>query len=169
VARASAVGRSNLQIAERLQAIDQHQGADPAQDDHVEQADHDIDLPGRLERLEHARAEQRADQAAGDHHAGHLHVDSAAAHMDHGAGDAGAGDLGRGGGDCDRRRDSIENEQRRRQEPAADPEHARQQPDDEAEQDDEDGIDRLAGDREVNVHPAEGLAANGGAGQVPRR
>ena len=120
----------------------------------VEQADHDIDLAARLEQPEQRRADERAEQAADDHHPAHLQVDPAAAHVDHHARDAGAGDLGRGRGDRDRRRDAVEDQQRRGQEAAADAEHARQHADQEAEHDDQQRVDRLAGDREVDVHAA---------------
>ena len=113
-------------IAERDQRILQHQSADRAEDQDVEEADHDIDLAARLEHAEQRRADDRAGEAADDHHPGHFHVDAAAAHVDHRARHAGAGDLGRGRGDGDRRRDSVEDQQRRGQEAAADAEHARQ-------------------------------------------
>ena len=70
----------------------------------------------------------------------------------HGAGDACAGDLRRGGSDRDGRQDAVEDEQRRRWEAAADAEHPRQDADEEAEQDDQQRVDRLAGDRKVDVH-----------------
>ena len=57
-----------------------------------------------------------------------------------------------GRGDGDGRRDAVEDQERRGQEAAADAEHAGQQPDEEAEHDDEQRVDRLAGDREVDVH-----------------
>ena len=135
----------------------------------VKQADDDIDLAARLEDSEQRRADDRAEQAADDHHAGHLQVDPAAAHVDHRARDAGAGDLGGRRGDRDRRRDSVENQQRRGEEAAADAEHSREHADEKAEEDDEQRVHRLAGDREIDVHrAARGLAANSGCGPSSR-
>ena len=153
VARSSAVGRRDLEVSERLEAIDQHQRADRGKDQHVEQADDDIDLPASTEAPGTGPLRSREpSEPAGDHHRRHLNVDAAAAHVDHRARHAGAGDLGRGRGHRHGRRDAVEDQQRSGQEPAADAEHSGQQADDEAEQDDEDGVDRLAGDREVDVH-----------------
>ena len=96
--------------------------------------------------------DQRAEDAAADHHQPHLHVDPAAPEMRDDARHAGAGHLagGRRGGDG--RRDAIDDQQRRRQEPAADAEHARQQADAAAEQHDHQRVDRQIGDGEVQVH-----------------
>ncbi len=165
MARLLARGRGG-HIAERDQRILEHQAADPREDDDVEEADDHIDLAARLEQPEQGRADDRAEQPAEDHHPAHLQVDSAAAHVDHGSGDAGAGDLGRRRGHRDRRRDSVEDQQGRGEKAAADTEHARQDADREAQQDDEQRVDRLSGDREVDVHAsAAGLAANRVAGQ----
>jgi hypothetical protein len=73
---------------------------------------------------EQARADERAAQAADDHHPAHLEVDAPAPHVDHHAGDAGAGDLCRRRCDRDRRRDSIEMSMRSGEETPADAEHS---------------------------------------------
>jgi hypothetical protein len=48
-------------VSERDQGILQHQRADPHQDDDVEQADHDIDLAGRLQHPKQRRSDIYAD------------------------------------------------------------------------------------------------------------
>ena len=98
------------------------------------------------------RSDQRADEAAHDHDAGHLQVRAPAPQMAHDAADAGAGDLRGRRRDRDGRRDSVEHQQRRGEESTAYPEHARENADEAAERDDQQRIDRLAGDREVDVH-----------------
>ena len=108
--------------------------------------------PDDLQQPEQPGAGQAADRAAGDHHQAHLEVDPAAPHMGIDAGHAGAGDLGGGGGHRDGRRDAVEDQQRRGEEAAADPEHAGQQADQPAQRDDQQRIDRHAGDGEVDVH-----------------
>jgi len=103
----------------------QHDCADPSQDQHVEEADHHIDLPARKQHSEDERTSHRAQETADDHHPGHLHVDPAAAHVDHRPRHARSGDLSCRRSDGNSGRDPIEDEERRGQEPAADAEHAR--------------------------------------------
>jgi hypothetical protein len=60
--------------------------------------------------------------------------------------------LAPGGSDRHRGRNPVEDQQRRGEETAADAEHAGEHADKEAERDHEDGVDRLACDRKVDVH-----------------
>ena len=65
--------------AQRDQRVLEHQRADRAEQQDVEQADDEVDLARCLEQAEQAGAGQAADRAAGDHHPAHLEVDPAAA------------------------------------------------------------------------------------------
>ena len=85
-------------------------------------------------------------------HQAHFQVDASTAPVDHRARNAGAGDLGGGGSDGDGWRNAVKDQQRCGEKSAADAEHAGQYAHDEAEHDDEEGVDRLAGDREIDVH-----------------
>ena len=129
-----------------------HQHADAAQHEHVEDRDDGIDLARSLEQAEQEAAEDRADHAAGDDHRAHLHVDAAAAAMGEHARDRRAGDLGGRRGDRDRRRDAVEDQDRRGEEAAADADHAGQQADQPAEADDHQSVHRQARDRQIDVH-----------------
>ena len=60
--------------------------------------------------------------------------------------------MARDRGDRDRGRDADEDQKRRHQEAAADPEHAGDEPDRRAHRQDEENIDRNVGDREVELH-----------------
>jgi len=113
-------------------------------------------LPPRLQQPEQPRAEQRADDPAGDQHAAHLHVHPVAAEIGEHAGNARPRHRARGAGGGDGGRDAIDDQQRRGEEPAADPEHAGEQPHPRAERDDDERVHRQVGDRQVKVHPASG-------------
>ena len=138
--------------AQRDQRVLEHQGADVAEQKDVERADHHVDLAARLKRAEDRRADKRADEAADDHDAAHLQVRTARAQMGHDARHARAGDLGCCGSDRDGRRNAVEDQQRRGEEAAADPEHSGQDADKPAKRDDQQRVDRLAGDGKVDVH-----------------
>src|SRR3546814_8101867 len=73
--------------------------------------------------------------------------------------DAGPRNLRRGRGRRDRRRNAIEDEQRRRQETPAHAEHARQEAHPAAEQDDEQRIDRQIGDWKVEIHGSRTMSS----------
>jgi hypothetical protein len=60
--------------------------------------------------------------------------------------------MARDGGDRDRRCNADEDQERRHQEAAADPEHAGHKPNRRAHRQDEENIDRNVGDREVELH-----------------
>ena len=66
--------------------------------------------------------------------------------------------------DRDRRRDADEDQQRRHQEAAADPEHARDDADREPHEEDQQHVDGQFGDRQVDLHeqdpPIRGLVAS---------
>ena len=161
------VGRP-LDVTEGYNGVPKHQPTDPAEEDDVQEADDEVDLPGRLEHPEQERAERRPEEPSYGHHCRHSKVGSAAPEVDRNSGHARPGDLGRGGGDGDRRGDSVENQEWRRQEPAADAEHARQDADQRAKRDDQERVDRLARDGEVDVHlPDERLAAKAAVSKPP--
>jgi hypothetical protein len=121
--------RPGLEDVERRRRLLAHHDPDRSEQDDVEHRDGGIDLAGVLEQPEHAAADQRSDEAAGDDHRSHPVVDPLAAAVGEHARDAGAGDLGGRRGDRDGRRDSVEDQDRSGQEAAADPDHSGQQAD----------------------------------------
>ena len=60
--------------------------------------------------------------------------------------------MARYGRDRDRRQDADEDQQRRHQEAAADPEHARDETDREPHGEQQEHVDRDVGDRKVDLH-----------------
>ena len=144
--------RGGLHITKRNQRILEHQHADVTKQNDVHEADDDIDLATRLQGTEYRGADERADDAAGNYHRAHLQISAAAPHVSHCSGHARARDLRRRRCDCHGRRNPVEDQQWRREEAAADSKHAREDADDPAKRDDQQRIDRLAGDREVDVH-----------------
>src|SRR3546814_9705723 len=70
--------RGPAQDRDRLERFHRHQPADAAEQHHVDQRDHGIDLAGRLEQREQPAAGDRADDAADDEHDSHLHIDALA-------------------------------------------------------------------------------------------
>jgi hypothetical protein len=136
-----------------------HHDADAAEQDDVQDRDDGIDLTRILEQPEDEAAGDRAGDTAGDDHGAHLDVDAAAAAVGEHAGNAGAGDLSDGGGDRDRGRNAVEDQDRGGQEAAADPDHAGQQADQAAEADDHQRVYGNARDRQVDVHRSGTVAA----------
>ena len=122
------------------------------QQHHIEDVDDGIDLAELLEHAKNARPRNRADYAPRDQHATHRNIDTAASVMGNRARHARAGDLGCGRSRSDRRRDAVEDEQRRRQKPTANAEHARQQADPAAQEDDDQRVDRQVRDGKVDIH-----------------
>ena len=87
-------------------------------------------------------------------HRAELEVERAALEMGERAREGRGDDLVGAGGDRDRRRDVVEDQQRRDQEAAADAEHARQEPDRRPHGEQDEEIDRHLGDREIDAHPS---------------
>ena len=104
------------------QAFDEHQRADDAEESDVAEPDHQIDLADSAQKGEEPDAEGRAEQAADQQHGAHLEVDVAALPMRQHAGDGGGDDLIGLGTDGDGRRNADEDQDRRHEKPAADPE-----------------------------------------------
>ena len=87
-----------------------------------------------------------------------LEVERAALEMRQRAGEGRGDDLVGAGGDGDRRRDVVEDQQRRDQEAAADAEHARQEADRRAHGEQHEDVDGHFGDREIDAHPSNSTA-----------
>ena len=138
---------------ERAHALDQHQAADGAEHDDVEQADDELELA--LLRAGPRRSATPSDEPR-------TPPTSSTAPMrkstvlplpvgEEGR-EGGARDLVRGRGDGDRGRDADEEEERRQDEAAADPEHAGEQPDHRADDEQAEAVDGDLGDGEVDLH-----------------
>ena len=82
----------------------------------------------------------------------HQEIDVAALPVRTRAGDRRRDDLARTGPDGDRRRHAEEDQERRRDEPAADAEHAREESDDQPKTDQNAQVDRDFGYRQVDAH-----------------
>ncbi len=150
--------RRGIAASQRGQArhrLMRHHHADAAEQEDVEQRDDGIDLPALLQRAKRDAAHQRPDRPARDQHHPHLEIDAAALAVREHARHARPGDLRRGRGDGDRRRDAVEDKQRRRQETAAHAEHARKDADQRPQPHDHEDVHRKAGDRQIQVHGAE--------------
>ena len=116
-------------LGDGVQALDEHQRADDAEENHVGELDQQIDLPDGAQRIEKLHTERGTDQPANQQHAAHLQIDGFALEMRQHAGKGGGDDLVRLGRHRDGGRDADEEQERRHQEPAADAEHARQDAD----------------------------------------
>ena len=138
--------------AERGRRLLRHHDPDRAEQKHVEDRDHGIDLAQILKQPEEQAAQDRAQHAARDDHRAHLHVDPAPALVGEHARDRGAGDLRRRRSHGHSGRDAVEDQDRRRQETAADADHAGEQSDQPAEADDHQRVHRQARDRQIDIH-----------------
>jgi hypothetical protein len=105
-----------------------------------------------LEQPKQHRANARANDSARHQHRPHPVIDAPAPGMSENPGNACPRHLAGSGSRSNGRRYSVENHQRRGQEPAPDPEHARKDPRQRAERDDHQAVDRKVGDRKVNIH-----------------
>ena len=97
---------------------------------------------------------QRAERPADHQHPAHQVIDPAAPAVREHSRNARPGDLAGRRSRRDGRRDPVEDQQRRGQEPAADPEHPREDAHQPAQPDDDQAVDRKVRDGEIDVHPA---------------
>jgi hypothetical protein len=95
-----------------------------AEQEHVENSDRDVELADRAQEREQPDARHRAEQTAGEQYKGKCKIHCAAAPVVDGAGKRGGRDMAGDAGHRHRGRDPEEDQQRRHQETATDPEHA---------------------------------------------
>ena len=121
--------RAAAHLAHGVDALDQHQRADHAEERHVAGGNEEIEQAEPAQAADQLHAEDRADDAAGQQHRAHREVDVAAPPLGERARNRGGRDLRRLGADRHRRRNAGEDQQRRHQEAAADAEQAREKAD----------------------------------------
>ena len=144
--------RGGAAAQHRLQAFPQHQQADPAQEQHVRDLDHHVEVRNLVQNREHADPERRADYTAGEQGEAHLQIDVAAAPVSEDRRDRGCDDLVGAGGDGDRRRNTDEDEQRRGEKSAADAEQSREEAHQASQAEDQKDVHCHLGDGKVDVH-----------------
>jgi hypothetical protein len=110
---------------QNLEIVDHHQPGDRAEEQHIGQRDHQVDLPQRLQLREQGNPDDAADGAPQQHDDAQLEIDIAPPPMGQHAGDGGGDQLVRLSGDRDRRRNADKDQQRRHQEPAPDSQETR--------------------------------------------
>jgi hypothetical protein len=93
---------SGLRLADRIDALDQHQRADDAEHRDVGHGDEEIELAGASQEFDDFDAEHRADDAACQKDGAHLEVDILASPLGQRAGDRRGDDLSCFGADGDR-------------------------------------------------------------------
>jgi hypothetical protein len=147
--RAAAPGRPEL-----AHALGQHEAADNREQGHVRDHDDELELARPPHGGEKPDAEHRADEAAEREDDAELEVEGVAAERVEGARGGGGGDLGRLRGDRDGRRDAQEDEERRHQKAAADPEQAGDEADRRAHPENHEHADRHLGDGQVDLQEA---------------
>ena len=141
-------------LADRVQAFDEHQPADNAKEDNVGEPHQEIDLAHRFQRIEQLNPEGCTDQAADQKHGAHPKIDRPALEVRKYAGEGRGDDLVRLGRHGDGGWNADEEQKRRHQETAADPEHARQDANHAAKPQQKEGVDRDFSDRKIDVHVA---------------
>ena len=158
-------------VAQRVDAFDQHQSADGAEEDDVEQRDEQVELADAAQQGEDEDAGRRADDAADQQHHAELEVERAAL-----AGAASAPEKDEAMtwlapvATAIAGRDVVEDQQRRDQEAAADAEHARQEADRRAHRQQHEHVDGqfpLSGDRCPPVQSRNQLSAATAVAGVP--
>ena len=138
--------------SQRIQALDEHQPADDAQEHDIGQLDQQIDLPDGLQRVEDLHAQCRAYETADQQDRAHPQIDRLAPEMRQRAREGRGDDLVRLRRDGDRRWNTDEEQKRRHQKTAAHPEHARQHADKPAQPEKQERVDGNLGNGEVNLH-----------------
>jgi hypothetical protein len=133
-------------------ALDHHQAADDTEQQHVGEADRDIELAERAQHREQPHARGGAGDAASEQQAGERHVDRAPPPVAHRARARGCRDVAGDRRHRHRRRDAEEDQQRRHQESAADAEHAGDEADRESHPQDEENVHRQFGDGKIDLH-----------------
>ena len=139
-------------LAQGIQAFEEHQRADDPEEHDVTKLHQQIDLPQTLEVVEHENAQPRSGQPADQQHRPHGKVDRPAPEMRQHGREGGRDDLVGAGGHGHRGGHADEEQKRRDQKPAADPEHARQHPDQPAQTQKHVCIHGNFGDWQVDVH-----------------
>ena len=149
-----AAGAGRAPAPHGAQAFHEHECADNAEEGHIGQFDDEIDLADRPQDGEQPNAKARAQESADQQDGSHLEVDVAAPPMGEHAGDRRGDDLIGLGADGDRRRHADEDQRGRHEEAAAHAEEAGQEPDETAQPEQQKGVERYLGDREVDLHLA---------------
>ena len=132
--------------------FEQHEAADEPHQRDVGDVDEKFELPGAPQCVEGPDADDGARDTARDQNEGKLAVERPPTPVGEGASRRGGGDLRRLRRDGDSGGDADEDEQRRHQKPAADPEHARNKADRDTHAEDEEHIHGKFGDRQVDLH-----------------
>ena len=134
-----------------LNALIQHQAANRAQKDDIEQRDDEIELAKFAQQDKDINTDTGAGDAAYNQQRSELEVERAAFEMGQGPAERRSNDLVGASSNCNRRWNIVENQQRRDQKPAADAKHARQKPHRRAHKEEHEDIDRNLGYRQVNT------------------
>ena len=151
-----ALGRSDAaglaHLADRAQAFDEHQRADDAEEHDITEAHKKIDLAQGFQVVEDKYTHRGANQAADQEDNPHSEIDGLSLEMRQEARKGRGDNLVGLGGHGNRRRDADEEQQRRHQKAAAHAEHARQDAHHAAQPEEQEGVYRNFGYRQVYLH-----------------
>jgi hypothetical protein len=145
-----------LDIADRADALDQHQRANRPEKRDVGQRNDELELAKLTQQADKLDADHRPDQAASKQDQSHLHVDVAPLPLRDCARHRRSNDLCRARANGDRGRDARKNQERGDQEAAADAEQSGQKAYRRAHAQEHPYVHRHFRDRQIEVHSGRG-------------